>query len=108
MPRVLITCPPMIGGFAEVRSLFEDKKVEVVCADVLQALDEETLIRMVPEYDAWIIGDDPVTERVLRAGVAGKLRVAIRWGIGMDNVDLAAAQACGLQVRNTPGVFGRE
>ena len=39
----------------------------------------------------------------LAAGAAGKLRVVGRAGVGVDNIDLAAAAAAGLWVLNTPG-----
>lgn len=107
-PRILITCPPMIRSFEKTRALFEAKGVEAVCAEVVQTLDEETLMKLLPEYDGWIIGDDPATEQVFRAATSGKLRAAVKWGVGVDNVDFKGAKACGLEVKNTPGMFGRE
>ena len=53
-----------------------------------------------------IAGDDPLTADVI--GAAPDLKVIIRWGIGMDSVDHAAAAAAGVVVRNTPAVFGDE
>src|SRR6185436_234970 len=39
---------------------------------------------------------------------APHLRVLVRWGVGMDNVDVAAASSLGIRVVNTPGAFGDE
>lgn len=47
-----------------------------------------------------IAGVEPLTERVL--GSAENLKVISRCGVGMDNVDLNAAQRLGIQVTNTP------
>ncbi|MEV7521231.1 NAD(P)-dependent oxidoreductase [Streptomyces sp. NPDC091371] len=42
-----------------------------------------------------------VTEEVIAA--APRLRTVIRAGVGLDNIDLAAAARAGVQVRNVPG-----
>lgn len=108
MTRVLVTCPPMLRMIDEFRDRFRDAGVELVPAEVVQTLTEEELIRETPTFDGWIAGDDPATERVLQAGVDGRLRALVKWGVGVDNVDFAAARRLGLQVAHTPGVFGRE
>ena len=68
-------------------------------------MKEEELIETVPRYDGWIIGDDPATARVFAAGVSGKLRAAVKWGVGVDNVDFEGASLAGISVTNTPGMF---
>jgi D-3-phosphoglycerate dehydrogenase len=65
-------------------------------------------MEIVPGHDGWIIGDDPATRAVLEAGVRGHLRAAVKWGIGVDNVDFAAARELGLPITNTPFMFGAE
>ena len=106
--RVLVTCPPMLGLYHE----FEDKFAEVgltgVAAQVTQVMTEEELIEVLPDYDGWIIGDDPATRRVFEAGKAGKLKAAVKWGVGIDNVDFDACKDLDIPIINTPGVFGRE
>jgi D-3-phosphoglycerate dehydrogenase len=62
----------------------------------------------VPLHDGWIIGDDPATEEVFTAGKSGKLRAAVKWGIGVDNVDFSACKNLGIPITNTPGMFGAE
>lgn len=106
--RVLCTCPPMIGGIEALRPEFVLRGAEVHCPEFRQIMSEEELIRTVPEFDAWIIGDDPATARVFEAGVRGKLRAAVKWGVGTDNVDFEGAKKCGLDVVNTPGMFSEE
>jgi D-3-phosphoglycerate dehydrogenase len=106
--NVLITCPPMVASIDRFRKDFEDRGVGVHCPRVVQVLSEAELIAMVPSFDGWIIGDDPATGPVFRAGTAGKLRAAVKWGVGVDNVDFDAARDCGIAVVNTPGMFGSE
>lgn len=106
--KILLTCPPMIGMIDEFRHLFEDKNIEVFVPEFTQVMTEDDLCDILPDYDGWIIGDDPATRRVFEAGKAGKLKAAVKWGVGVDNVDFAACKDIGLPIINTPGVFGRE
>ena len=106
--RVLLTCPPMLGMKDFFIPLFEAKGVELFCPQVVQTLSEEELIKLLPGFDGWIIGDDPATKRVLEAGIKGRLKAAVKWGIGVDNVDLLAAKDLGLSIANTPYMFGQE
>lgn len=106
--KVLITCPPMLRRIAEFEHLFKDKNIEIFTPNVIQTLSETELLALVPNFDGWIIGDDPATEAVLRAGVKGKLRAAVKWGVGVDNVNFLAAKALNLPISNTPMMFGNE
>lgn len=106
--RVLVTCPPMLGMIDEFRPVFEARSVELEAAKVVQTLSEDELCERLPEFDGWIIGDDPASARVLEAGARGRLRAIVKWGVGVDNVDFDAAKRLGLAATNTPGVFGRE
>ena len=106
--KVLVTCPPMLGLFDEFVSEFERHGLDGVAAQVTQVMTEEELIEVLPDYDGWIIGDDPATRRVFEAGHAGRLRAAVKWGVGTDNVDFDACRDLGIPITNTPGVFGNE
>jgi len=105
---VLVTCPPMLGMIDEFRAIFSDAGVELVAPEVVQVMTEDELCDLLPEMDGWIIGDDPATARVLRAGKEGRLRACVKWGVGVDNVNFKTARALGLKITNTPGVFGKE
>ena len=107
-PRVFVTCPPMLGLIEEFAADFAAKGLECVPGKVTQVKTVSELIAEVPLYDAWIIGDDPATRAVVEAGVKGKLRAAVKWGVGVDNVDFGAFRDFGVPVENTPGVFGGE
>jgi glyoxylate reductase len=64
----------------------------------------EELAREVAGADALItLVHDPVTETVLRAGK--NLKIVAQYGVGLDNIDRAAAAACGIIVTNTPNVL---
>lgn len=106
--KVLVTCPPMLKAIDQLRHLFEEKGIELLTPNVVQVLTEDELIEIVPTVDAWIIGDDPATERVFTAGKNGKLRAAVKWGVGVDNVDFKACEKLGIPIQNTPRMFGNE
>lgn len=106
--KILLTCPPMIGAIDSLRDEFARRGTEVVCPEFQQTLSVPALIALVPQYDGWIIGDDPATAEVFAAGRAGQLRAAVKWGVGTDNVDFAGARAAGFDVANTPGMFSEE
>jgi D-3-phosphoglycerate dehydrogenase len=108
LQRVLVTCPPMLGMIEAFYGNAEQLGIELVPAQVTQTLSEEELCKLLPLYDGWIIGDDPATRRVFEAGQAGKLRAAVKWGIGVDNVDFEACKDLGIPIINTPGMFGAE
>lgn len=106
--KVLITCPPMLRNLPEFRPRFEERGIALEAPDVVQTLSEPELVRLVPGCDGWIIGDDPATRAVFTAGKAGRLRAAVKWGVGVDNVDFVAARELGLPISNTPQMFGAE
>ena len=63
--------------------------------------DKATLLSAVADVDALIIRSDLVDAAVLDA--APRLRIVVRAGAGVDNVDLEAATARDIVVMNTPG-----
>ena len=108
MKKILVTCPPMVGILDSVRSDFTSRNAEVYAPPFSQFVPEEELIELVPQFDGWIIGDDPATRSVFESGTNGRLRAAVKWGVGVDNVDFAAANEFSLPITNTPQMFGPE
>ena len=106
--KVLVSCPPMLRRIDEFRSFFEAKNIELITPNIVQTLSEEELEEILPTVEGWIIGDDPATERVFAAGKKGKLKAAVKWGVGVDNVDFAACKKLGIPIINTPNMFGAE
>lgn len=104
---VFVTCPPMLGLFHEFADDFAAHGLTGIAAETTQILSEDELIAQLPEYDGWIIGDDPASARVISA-VSGSLKAAVKWGVGIDNVDFDAFKQADIPVTNTPGVFGNE
>lgn len=106
MFNILITCPPMIKQIDRYKDKFSEMSIYYPVFE--QTLSEDELINLVPQYDGWIIGDDPATRRVLEAGKAGKLKACVKWGVGVDNVDFDACKDLDIPISNTPAMFGEE
>jgi D-3-phosphoglycerate dehydrogenase len=73
MYKVLLTCPPMIGLVDRFQDAFAQAGLEVSVPEFTQVVPEAHLIEIVPEYDGWIIGDDPATRAVFETGKGGTL-----------------------------------
>ncbi|MCG9900348.1 MAG: NAD(P)-binding domain-containing protein [Hydrotalea sp.] len=67
-------------------------------------LKEDVLLDIIDQYDGIICGDDEITRAVIAKGVSGKLRIISKYGIGLDKVDLTAANEFNIPVTNCPGV----
>ena len=94
MPKVLIS-DKMSPLAAEI---FAERGVEV---DVKPGMTPEELIACIGDYDGLAIRSaTKVTADLLAA--AERLKVVGRAGIGIDNIDLAAATARGVVVMNAP------
>ena len=106
--KVLITCPPMLALVETFEPTFNALGWEVTTPTVTQTLSEDELVALVPDHDGWIIGDDPATRAVFQAGSSGRLKAAVKWGIGTDNVDFEACADLAIPICNTPRMFGAE
>ena len=94
MPKVLISDKLS----PEAAAIFERRGVEV---DVKPGLSVEELTAIIGDYDGLAIRSaTKVTAALLDH--APQLKVVGRAGIGVDNVDIAAATARGVVVMNTP------
>ena len=78
------------------------KKASGLTVDVKVGLKPAELKAIVGEYDALAVRSaTKVTAEIIEAGK--KLKVIGRAGVGVDNIDLAAASKKGIVVMNTPG-----
>ncbi len=80
---------------------FSDKGYEFIKKAIPHG-DEETTIQMAEQVDVVISSWEPWNERTLQA-VKGKVKYIIRYGAGLDNIDLKEAGKAGIPVGNVPG-----
>lgn len=95
MIKVLITDQIHEAGI----KLLKENNIDV---DINLGLDETNLAKIIKDYDAIIIrGRTKITKKVLEN--PGKLKLIIRAGVGLDNIDLNTAKEKNITVYNTPG-----
>jgi D-3-phosphoglycerate dehydrogenase / 2-oxoglutarate reductase len=93
MPKVLVSDPIDQVGI--------DILSQVAQVDIKTGLPAEDLIRIIPDYDGLMIRSGTrVTKEVIEAG--SQLKIIGRAGVGVDNVDVAAATRKGIVVVNSP------
>ena len=67
-----------------------------------QFYPEEELIKAIADYDCVVVRSaTKITKKVIDGGK--NLKLIIRGGVGMDNIDIPYAESKGMKVRNTPG-----
>ena len=108
MYKILLTCPPMINRINQYNDLLKKYNFIIDIPNFTQVLSEEELCKIVGNYDGWIIGDDPATRKVFEVGKKGSLKAALKWGVGIDNVDFDACKDLNIPIINIPQVFGEE
>lgn len=100
MPKALITTVPFGDKNRLPIEQLEAAGVEYVINPLGRKLKEDELAEMVTDFDALIAGTEPITDRVMSC--ASRLKLISRVGIGLDSVDLLAAERRGIQVSYTP------
>ncbi len=86
------------------RSLLSRIDAELILAP-RDCLTEEEVIRVAGEADAILAREAPIGSRVIRA--LTRCRAIVRYGVGVDNIDLETAKRRRIYVANVPG-YGTE
>jgi len=98
-PSILVTSRSFSSGTVDAAARLNAAGYDVVAASPSHEVD--SLAPHLEHVVAWIAGTAPVTAEHL--ALAPSLRVVARYGVGVDSVDIAAADARGVLVTNTPG-----
>ncbi len=95
MKKILVADPLNPEAFEELKSV-PDFEVTLKTG-----MDEEQLIKTIPDFNAAVVRSaTKVTKNAIEA--ASSLEIIVRAGIGLDNIDVEAAEEKGIQVANTP------
>ncbi len=100
MPSALITTVPFADKNRLPLELLEGAGIGYLINPLGRKLKEDELADMVADHDVLIAGTEPITDKVM--GRAKRLRLISRVGIGLDSVDLLAAERRGIKVSYTP------
>ena len=100
--KVLITPKSFKDYQDKTYPLLEAQGLEIIENATGRTLKEEEIINLARSGVVGIIvGIDPLPERVLRA--CADLKAISKYGVGMDNIDLVAAEGLGIRVKNAVG-----
>ena len=97
--RILVTDHPFDFGFEPELEVLEPLGVELTLAD---STDPERLAELARGVDGILVCFAQVPAAVLDVAAEGGCRIVSRYGIGFDNVDLAAATRGGIVVTTVP------
>jgi D-3-phosphoglycerate dehydrogenase len=100
LAKVLITTVPFGDKNRLPIEQLEAAGVEYLINPLDRKLKEEELAEMISDFDVLIAGTEDITDAVMAK--ASKLKLISRVGIGLDNVDLLAAESRGIKVSYTP------
>jgi D-3-phosphoglycerate dehydrogenase len=98
-----ICVTPTSYGKSDSRLISELENLvgEVIYNQTGRPLTSAEVRDMVKDCDAYLAGLDTIDRSALET--ASRLKIIARYGVGVDNVDLAAAEEKGIIVTNTPG-----
>ncbi len=96
MAKVLICDPVAEDALAAIRNAGHEVVEKT-------GMTPEELLEVAPEFDCMVVrGATKAIRPVIEKASAGNLRLIVRGGVGLDNIDLDAAKEYGVEVRNTP------
>lgn len=101
MKRIVITPRSFREAGEDLGQRMRVAGYEVVQNATGKTLDEEQMREFCADADGLLVGIDPVTRRVLEG--APRLKAISKYGAGLDNVDLAAAEELGIKVERAAG-----
>ncbi|MDR1194829.1 MAG: phosphoglycerate dehydrogenase [Peptococcaceae bacterium] len=102
MKKILVTIPEFQQKCAAGFALLREKGYEVVETPLMRPYSPEEMAAMIGDFDGAITDLEIWDEKLF--AVAAKLKIVSRFGVGMDNFDLAAAKRHGVIITNCPGV----
>lgn len=100
MKRVLITTVPFADKNGLPLELLDGAGVEWLINPLGRKLSEDELYDLVEGFDAIIAGTEIISRRVMEK--AKNLKLISRVGVGLDGVDMLAAEEMGIKVSYTP------
>ena len=100
--KVLVTGTNYSTYCSAAKALLEENGIEVIENRFGRPMTKEELLEVVPDIDGVVVGVDTWNEEIFAH--APRLRAMARFGVGVDNIDLAAAKQHDIQVTNAKGM----
>ncbi len=100
--RILLTSTSFQDTPGSHQALLFSQGFEVI--SLRGPFKEAEMLSYIENIDGLICGDDEITREVIQKGKNSKLRIISKYGIGLDKIDVGAADQFGIPVTNCPGV----
>ncbi len=103
--KVFISTSQFASENSEPLQLLKSRGIEPELNPYRRKLSEDEIIELLKQIkcEGLIAGLEPLTKRVFQE--AKELKVISRLGVGLENVDIGAANHFGIKVFNTPGLL---
>jgi D-3-phosphoglycerate dehydrogenase len=98
--KVLITTVPFGEKNREPLNALESHNIEYLINPLNKKLTEDELLSLVADFDVIIAGTEQISDRIMEK--ASNLKMISRVGIGLDSVDLLAAEKRNIKISYTP------
>ncbi|WP_071705943.1 phosphoglycerate dehydrogenase [Murdochiella vaginalis] len=100
--KILIT-PRSFGKYNmdELKSLLSEKNIEYKLNPYGRILTEDEMIKELEDMDGVIVGVDPLNNRIIEK--SRQLKAISKYGVGVDNIDVAFAKSKGIPISVTRG-----
>lgn len=99
--KVLVTPRSFGKTDPQAFAMLEDAGLKVVKNDTCGILDAAAMKALLTDCDGVVLGVDPMDAQVIAA--APQLKAISKYGVGVDNIDLDACKARGIQVSRAVG-----
>ena len=100
MKKVFISTSTFAQDDNRALELLKKAGLEIQLNPHGRKLNEDEMVNFLSDKDFLIAGTEPITKKVIAS--AKNLKIISRCGVGLDSVDLKAADEAGIKVYNTP------
>jgi D-3-phosphoglycerate dehydrogenase len=103
MRKVLVLSSLFMAGLPKYEDLLKQKGIEIVSEVKKPRITYDELYDIVDQFDGVVVGGvDNFDERMI-AKASKRVKFLVKWGVGVDNIDLQAAGKYRIAVRHSPG-----
>ena len=107
--KLIVTCAHLVRHIEDYRLKLNNNSIKFKALyPTNQQFNEREMLKILPGNDFIIAGDDEISSKVIKESISKGLKAIIKWGIGVDNIDIKTAKKYNVPVFNTPNVFGAE
>lgn len=105
--KLLITCGHLVRHIRDHMKELKNSGLEWQALNPKnQQFNSQEILEILPGNNFIIAGDDEINQKAIKVASNKGLKAIVKWGIGVDNIDLKAAREFNIPVFNTPNVFG--